>query len=149
MTTEAPKQKSTAVATVPESAGGPLSFESLVLDHFSTLPAAEKARTIKYMQGAVTPLQDMIGKKISVEHIVAHRVELVNDKTGEISEQVRIVLVSPKGEAWQAVSDGVKKSLRLIAQFEGVPPWPGGLTLEVSQIKTRRGFRTFVLSPSV
>jgi len=140
-------EPSTALATIPPEVGGPLSFDTLAADMFSTLPKEKRALVVRLMQGAAAALDTVIGKKIQVSDVIAHRINIVDTATGEVKEAVRIVLISPEGDAYQAVSDGVKQSLRTIASIYGKPPWKPALTVEVQQIKTRRGFRTYVLNP--
>jgi hypothetical protein len=108
----------------------------------------QRAELFARMQAKGTPLSEMIGKRIQVQHVIAHGVEIADEKTGEITEQPRIVLVTPDGTSYQCVSWGILKSLKTLVQMIGTnPPFDPPLELEVQQINTRRGFRTFQLSP--
>ena len=139
---------STDIATVPQANIKPiLDPQAIAVDVWSSFPQGDANRVIKYMQGKATPLSEVIGKQLLVEHVLAHRVEMTDEETGEITLGDRIVLVTPKGDAYQAVSAGVRRSLQLIMHFKGVPPWAPAIKLEVNQIPTRRGFRTFTLTP--
>lgn len=120
---------------------------AMAVDVWSSFPATDANRVIRYMQGKASPLSENIGQTILVEHVLAHRVEMVDEESGEITLGDRIVLVTPKGDAYQAVSAGVRRSVQLIAHFKGLPPWTPPLKLKVEQIPTRRGFRTFTLTP--
>lgn len=133
------------VAVIPS--GGPLDFGRMDAQLFSTFPKGDRARVVALMQGQAEPLVDMAGKEITVCHILAHTVERIDDKTGEVSALLRIVLAGPNGEAWQTTSNGIRDSIRLLAKFYGLPPWPEGIKVAVQQIKTRRGFKTYALSP--
>ena len=137
---------STEVATVP-AVKPILDAEAMRVELFSSFPKDDVNKVIKYMQGRATPLSEVIGKTLLIEHVLAHRVEMTDEETGEITLGDRIVLVTPKGDAYQAVSAGVRRSLQLIFHFKGVPPWTPPLKVEVTQIPTRRGFRTFTLTP--
>lgn len=141
----AEKEPGTAVAA--PSNGGPLDFGGLALTVFSTFGPADKARVVQLMQGQAEPLSEMIGETITVEHILAHTVETISDD-GEALALLRIVLVDKDGKAYATTSEGVRESVRLIANYYGSPPWLDGLALKVESIKTRRGFRTFRLSPA-
>jgi hypothetical protein len=100
------------------------------------------------MQGSdAESLDSVIGKTISVQHIVAHRVTVI-DNDGVPIPAVRIVLASGNGKAYYCVSEGVKESLRILAQFYGTPPWTPPLELTVNQIKTARNRRTYTLTPA-
>jgi hypothetical protein len=135
---------STAVVRAPEEGGGFLTPAGAL---FSTYPPAERAKVLGLMQGKATPLEEAVGKTIEVEHVVAHWVETVDEKTGEIKGFYRIVLGGTDGKAWQCASDGVRKSIGMIAHFYGRPPWSPALKLRVELIKTQRGRRTYALSP--
>lgn len=139
-----------ASAQLPEAAGGPLNFDSITRDFYSSIPTNTpegKAETIRLMQAGAEPLDDVIGKTISVAHIVAHRV-MITQKDGPAVPAVRIVLADGQGKAWAAVSDGVKESLRILANFYGTPPWDPALALKVTQVRTRAGRRTYNLTPA-
>ena len=134
-----------AVAVLPS--GGPLQFGALDAQLYSTFPADERGRVVALMQGQATPLADMVDKEITIRHILAHTVEKVDEKTGEVTALLRIVVQGADGEAYQTTSNGIRDSIRLLAKFYGLPPWPEGLKVRVLSIRTRRGFKTFTLSP--
>jgi hypothetical protein len=123
-----------------------MEFESTALDFYSSYGKEEKGQVIRLLQGKHTPLADKIGEVIAVQHLVAHRIE-VADEDGEVQLLDRIVLVDADGQAYQCVSDGIRRSLRYFAHFYGSPPWSPALKVKVEQITTRRGFRTFSLTP--
>lgn len=138
------KQPGTAVA--PIRTGGPLDFGGLEAQLFSTFPKEDRGRVVALMQGQADQLADIVGQVIQVQHILAHSVETVTED-GEVVGLLRIVLVDPEGKAYATTSAGVRESIRLLAKFYGLPPWADGLKLKVEAIKTRRGFKTFRLSP--
>lgn len=117
------------------------------LQLWSSFPPEEAGRVIGLVQGQATPLADMIGKDIAIRHVVAHRIEMVDKDTGEVSIGDRIVLVATDGAAYGSVSDGVRRSLQLLMQVYGKPPWTPPLLLTMQQITTRSGKRTFCLNP--
>jgi single-stranded DNA-binding protein len=138
--------KDTGTALAPRSAGGPLDFGGLEAQLFSTFPKEERGRVVALMQGQAEQLAEMVGKVITVQHILAHSVETVTED-GEVVGLLRIVLQEPDGKAYATTSAGVRESIRLLARFYGLPPWADGLKVKVDSIKTRRGFETFRLSP--
>lgn len=143
-----------AVARI-EGATAPVTTAGSIFDNqgdfglqlWSSFPPDEAGKVIGLVQGKATPLSELIGKEIAVRHIVAHRVELVDEDTGEISTGDRIVLVDSAGQAYGSVSDGIRRSLSLIMQVYGKPPWTPPLRLSVDQLNTRKGRRTYVLNP--
>ena len=138
------KQPGTAVAPLPT--GGPLDFGRLEAQLFSTFPDEQRGRVVALMQGQAEQLADHIGETISVQHILAHSVETVTDQ-GEVVGLLRIVIVAPDGTAYATTAAGIRESIRLLARFYGLPPWTDGLRVKIESIKTRRGFKTFRLSP--
>jgi len=138
------QQPGTAVTPLPT--GGPLDFGGLEAQLFSTFPAEQRGRVVALMQGQAAQLADIIGKEINVEHVLAHSVETVSEE-GEITALLRIVVVDADGTAYATTAAGIRESIRLLAKFYGLPPWKGGLKVKVESIKTRRGFKTFRLSP--
>lgn len=130
-----------------------LDMEALALDVWSSFPDDPKnaPTIIRLLQAGAAKVADEINGEISVEHVLAHRVELeeVNKDTGEVSRVLadRIVLVEPDGTAYACVSTGVRKSLQYLMHYYGMPPWKPALKVKVEQLTTRRGFRTFILSP--
>ena len=91
-------------------------------------------------------LSDHIGKVINVENYVAHPVSLVDPKTGEVTEALRIVLVTTEGECYASVSTGVLSSLQKICGIMGAAPWTGGNPMKATKVKTRSGYETITLT---
>jgi len=137
-------EKSTALAK--PNAVGPLALDQVGAMFGSTFPASERAKVVKYMQGKVEALDTMIGKRIPIAHVIAHVVQIPDKETGELIDNIRTVLVTPDGKAYGAVSHGVVKSLQLIAQFYGPPPWDPARVVEVEQLKTGNNRRTYALN---
>jgi hypothetical protein len=57
------------------------------------------------------------------------------------------VLIGPDEVAYSCVSEGIRRSIGLLAQFYGMPPWRGGIKAKVEQLTTRKARRTFILTP--
>lgn len=89
---------------------------------------------------------EMIGKVFDTKWLMAHPVEITDEKTGEITDAVRTVLVSPEGRTMSFVSSGILRSLRVMVMLYGRGPWDPPLPLEVKQINTRNSRRTFTLT---
>ena len=99
---------------------------------------------------------DNINMKIELVDVLLEQIEMVNDEddgievvseTGEIVEEesettvaVRTVLIDKDGKAYQAVSKGVYNSIKQIINIFGEPStWEDPLTVEVKQVKVKRG----------
>lgn len=111
------------------------------------LSAKDRARVVRLLQEPGEPLSAFIGQQITVEHVLVHNIELLNEETGELEEASRLVVIAPDGTAYSCVSEGIRRSIGLLAQVYGMPPWKGGMKVMVKQLTTRRGRRTFVLTP--
>jgi len=72
----------------------------------------------------------------SVEHILSHPVEVTDKQTGEKIPTTRVVLIDPEGATCSFVSGGVMKSLQILADLYGVPPWKGGIKCRLVQFRT-------------
>ena len=109
-----------------------------------------KAAIVMHMQGeSSTPASDAINSVIAVRHVLAHRIEMLDEKTGELIEADRIVLIDDAGESIACVSTGVRRSLQLIVSLYGAPPYDPPMQLRLTQKQTRKGRRTFQLSPVI
>jgi len=115
---------------------------------FTSFPKSEAGRVFELIQTSDGALSDLIGKEVSVQHIVAHSVEIVDKETGEVKDEDRIVLVTPEGESFSCVSAGVRRSLQqIMALTNSMPPWNPAMVLKVQQKNTRAGRRTYILTP--
>lgn len=144
LTTRTPAQ---VAATGPETSGGVFG-SAFDLQLWSSFPPDEMGAVIALVQGSALALADMVEKVIPVRHILAHRIDSVDEDTGEVKTLDRIVLVTPDGTAYASTSEGVRRSLSLLMTVYGKPPWSPPLRLKLTQVNTRKGRRTFVLSPS-
>ncbi len=105
-----------------------------------------KATFVTLKQGTHPSLDTVIGQEISIRHVLVHEVNMVDDKTGEVTVVPRSVLLCDEG-IYQATSWGVLDSLKLLAAVYGSPEWTPALKVRVTQVTTRKGRRTFTLTP--
>lgn len=88
---------------------------------------------------------DVIGQTIMVQNVLAQDVQIHDAESGEISDLVRVVLMTPEGETVAMVSDGCRRSLRFLMEIWGQPPWSPALPVVIRMTKTRRGFTAYFL----
>lgn len=123
-------------------------FDNLALQIWTSLPHERRAEAAALVLGTgeTERVSDAVNQVVEVEHVVIHRVELLDEKTGAIDEADRIVLLGANGESWAAVSSGVRRSLQVLGALYGLPPWTPALKLRVNQINTRNGRRYLTLT---
>lgn len=96
------------------------------------------------MENCSSKVSDLINAEIEIANIFAHKVELVNEATGELGMCVRTVLVTPEGVTIECVSGGIERCVKAMMIAFGDPPWnpPMRCTILQEQIdKTKRTFK--------
>lgn len=102
----------------------------------------EAKKTVFSAVNDAEPLSDHLGEILNVVDIVAHKVEVANEESGEIDEATRVVLLTSDGTALASVSVGIQGAVRNILAFLGEPStWNGAVKLIPVEKKGRRGFR--------
>lgn len=140
-----------AKLAVPAAAFNPDDFKSGANNFLSTMPVdgatrAEKAALYNAISNAEHAIGEMIGETITVEHMIAHPTQLVDEETGEVRDLIRLVLVSPEGEGYHSMSGGVVESMKRLCQIVGQGSWTDEpLQLKIKQVTTKQGNRTFNL----
>lgn len=87
------------------------------------------------------PLDDMVGKVVSVQDVIIQPVEMNDPASGEVQARNRIVMITPDGEAYGCVSSGVETSMRNLFAIVGVPPWNPAISLDVVKKQGRNGYK--------
>lgn len=107
----------------------------------------EKAQLFNAINQPQHKLSEMIGKTITVENVYCEVVQLISEKTGEITKAPRIVLFDSDGNSYQCVSVGIFGSLKKIFAIFGEPvDWDEPLEFEVKQIERGGGKRILSLN---
>lgn len=92
---------------------------------------------------------DMIGKEFDLGDYIIHPVELRDEETGEVSEELRCILPQEGGPPIAFVSRGVIKSIQKVAWAVGrTPPFRPPIRVRLKQVAVRGGKRTFKLVPA-
>lgn len=86
-------------------------------------------------------LDDFVGKTLHVKDLVIQPVELTNERTGEIEQSKRVVLIDVDGKAYATVSKGVASAIRNIFAIIGVAPWDKPLKLKPVKRQGNHGFK--------
>lgn len=111
-------------------------FTSLALEN------ADRTTQAKVYQALNNPthrIADFINKEFQVEHVLIEAADILNEDTGEISRVPRVVLISPEGESYQAISTGIFNSVKYAYKCFGQAPWDPALTFRIKQVPVKNG----------
>lgn len=100
---------------------------------------ATKAKVYNAMNNPEHKVGDMINKTIKVKDVLVEIIELANEETGEIEEAPRVVLIDDKGQAYQAVSQGIFSAVKNAIQVFGAPTWEEPLPCLIKQVPVKSG----------
>jgi hypothetical protein len=94
------------------------------------------------------PIADNLGKVIKLQNVIVQQVEMVDEKTGVLKGQPRVILIDDKGEAFHAISGVLFRDIQTTLGILGEPDtWPVPLPLKVVQEGTgTRKFFTVALA---
>ena len=90
-------------------------------------------------------LSDFVGKKLNIKDISIERVENMNDETGEMATNARVVLIDDNGESYTCVSSGIYSAIKKLVAVFGEPTWEPALPVEVQNLSTKKGRKTMTL----
>lgn len=91
-------------------------------------------------------LIDHCGETLEITDVAAHGVSLADEKTGEINEVLRVVLIATDGTTYSCVSSGVIESLKKIFAIVGVPSWKDEpVKIIPTEVRTKQGRRVLTL----
>ena len=114
---------------------------------YCTMQAVDNRAKVTLFKACSNPdkVTDYIGKQIKLMHFFVEVIQTVSEKTGEIVNVPRVVLIDEAGKGYQAVSIGMYNSLkRVVAMFGEPATWDRPHTVEIQQVSTKTG-RTFNL----
>ena len=90
-------------------------------------------------------LSDFVGKKLNIKDISIERVENMNDETGEMAANARVVLIDENGESYTCVSSGIYSAIKKLVAVFGEPTWEPALPVEIQNLSTKKGRKTMTL----
>lgn len=101
----------------------------------------ERKATLNAVTNA-EPIADNLDTVIQLAHVVTQSVTITDDKSGEMHDAVRVILIDASGVSYAAVSEGLMGSLRDVFGIMGHPStWPEPLPIKVVEKRGRSGFR--------
>jgi len=102
-------------------------------------PTGDRNVAIK-MYNAISdtlPLREYVNTPLAITDIMAHPVDLLDEKTGEVVPAIRTILIDQDGTAYAAVSEGIRSSITRLVQVAGQLPWSPPLHMIAVQKPTR------------
>nr|DAI41271.1 MAG TPA: Single stranded DNA binding protein [Caudoviricetes sp.] len=90
-------------------------------------------------------LSDFVGKELRICDISIERVENMNEETGEMAANARVVFIDENGESYTCVSSGIYSAIKKLVAVFGEPTWDPALPVEVQNLSTKKGRKTMTL----
>ena len=87
------------------------------------------------------PLDDMVGKVVEVENVIIQPAEMTDNATGKQVLRNRIVLITPKGDAYGCASTGVETSMKNLFAIVGSPPVHPAIAFDIVKKQGRNGYK--------
>lgn len=97
----------------------------------SYVPKTPEEQAILYnaMANPTGNLRENVNVPITITDVYAESVQLIDEATGEVTDNVRIVLICKDGTSYACVSKGVFSAVRKLIQVFGRPTWPDGIAV--------------------
>ena len=95
----------------------------------------------KAMNNPDESLANHINENLDITNIFIQPVDMVNQETGEVMGQPRIVLFDKDGKTYVSISKGIYNALKNMCAIVGTPEtWKAPVTIKVTQrqVKERR-----------
>lgn len=117
-------------------------FSSLTGDDFDT------KITVASAVSSALPVGDHLGTVFELENFIVQPIDMNDETTGEVVSVPRVILLAADGAAYYAISSAVLSSLQTITGIFGMPQtWKQPVPVKVVEVKTRKGFKAFNLTP--
>lgn len=129
----------------PPSEWGDIGAAGAMITSLDKTQAAARKRILTALDGEPDTLASVINVPIKVAGVTIHPVAFPDDETGEITQAVRTVLHCADGKDYACVSKGALRSLLLICNLFGNPPWQEPLTVTPRRLPTSGGRSRYML----
>nr|DAP50280.1 MAG TPA: Single stranded DNA binding protein [Caudoviricetes sp.] len=118
------------------------------VQHFIDTSTREgKIKLYSALQNA-EKLDEHLNEAMLMSNAVAQAVQVTDDQTGEISNTVRVIIVTANGKAYAATSPTLAAGLNTMFSIFGTPnTWTEPLCIKVVERRSRRGFKFFSIEP--
>ena len=119
------------------------------VQHFIDTSTREgKIKLYSALQNA-EKLDEHLNEPLNMTNAVAQAVQVTDDQTGEISNTVRVIIVTDdNNKAYAATSPTLAAGLNTMFGIFGTPnTWTEPLRIKVVERRSRRGFKFFSIEP--
>lgn len=118
------------------------------VQHFIDTSTREgKIKLYSALQNA-EKLDEHLNEPLAMVNAVAQAVQVTDDQTGEVSNTVRVIIVTADNKAYAATSPTLAAGLNTMFGIFGTPNvWDEPLTIKVIERRSRRGFKFFSIEP--
>ena len=143
---ESAKESPSSIVSVIESmkSGKATVFSSFKADDFATKMVISSAVS------SAEAISDHLGETINLANFIVQPIEMTDENTGELVSVPRVILMDDQNKGYYGISTAILSSLQTMTGILGMPhEWPNPVPVQVTEIKTRKGFRAFNMSPVV
>ena len=118
------------------------------VQHFIDTSTREgKIKLYSALQNA-EKLDEHLTEPLAMVNAIAQAVQVTDDQTGEISNTVRVIIMTDDNKAYSATSPTLAAGLNTMFGIFGTPDkWTEPLTIRVVERRSRRGFKFFSIEP--
>ena len=124
-------------------------LKNKISDMYTSLsPVDEQDKITLYnvLQNCDKAVADCLDTPIHLRNVVAQKYNKVDDVTGEVTENVRTILIDEDGTSYGSASKGLFNSLTMLFSTFGMPDtWTKSIPIKVVETKTRKGQKTFTI----
>lgn len=119
------------------------------VQHFIDTSSFEgKVKLYSALQNA-EKLSDHLNEPLHMVNAVAQSVRLVDNLTGDVTDSVRVVIVTDDDKAYSAISPTLLAGLNTMFGILGTPnTWEKPLCVMVTERRSRRGYRFYSIEPA-
>lgn len=118
-------------------------FDSTNTNMICTIKAEtmqEKKHLYNALQNATGRMDDILNIPFDLKDVIIHPVQIVDNKTGEVEDVLRTVLIDKDGSSYEGVTMGILTSLKRIFDIFGRPEtWEEPLTVKLVKRDTKNG----------
>lgn len=134
---------SNEVATQANPTAAPMRYTSITGSDLAT-----KKRIFAALTSAES-LSDHLDKTLQLEHVIIQPATSENDKTGEVENFLRTVLITEDGTAYASGSQGIVLAIQSLFDVFGDPSeWREPLAIKVVEERGKRGYRYMTIKPA-